>query len=99
MSTEAGSEQPATEAPRRAAKPGAGHVEASLVYLADTRVKPVTYNPPPGTGLPRRHGNYAPFTVRIHDGRAIAGDLSLGCSTISPGFSSLSKNAVGSADT
>ncbi len=77
MTAEAGSEQPATEAPMRTTAGSAGHVEASLVYLADTRVKPVTYNPPPGTGLPRRHGNYAPFTVRIHDGRAIAGELSL----------------------
>jgi hypothetical protein len=53
------------------------HVEAALHYLADTRIKPVTYNPPPGTGEPRRIGNYGTFHVRIHDARPIAGALSL----------------------
>ena len=52
-------------------------VEASVNYLADLSVKPVTYNPPPGTGLPRRVGNYRDFKVRIHDARPIAKDLSL----------------------
>jgi hypothetical protein len=52
-------------------------VEASLHYLADTSVKPVTYNPPPGTGLPRRVGNYADFRVRVMDARPIAHELSL----------------------
>src|SRR5215475_2868418 len=52
-------------------------VEAPVNYLADLSIKPVTYNPPPGTGLPRRLGNYRDFTVRIHDGRPIAKDLSL----------------------
>jgi hypothetical protein len=46
-------------------------------YLADLSVKPVTYNPPAGTGLPRRVGNYRNFTVRICDARPIATDLSL----------------------
>jgi hypothetical protein len=52
-------------------------VEAPVNYLADLSVKPVTYNPPPGTGLPHRDGNYRDFIVRIHDGRPIAKDLSL----------------------
>src|SRR5258707_1630757 len=52
-------------------------VEAAVPYLADLSVKPVTYNPPVGTGVPRRDGNYRDFKVRIHDGRPIARDLSL----------------------
>lgn len=52
-------------------------VEAAVQYLADTRIKPVTHNPPPGTGLPRREGNYGQFRVRVHDGRPVAGTLSL----------------------
>jgi hypothetical protein len=52
-------------------------VEAPVQYLADLSVKPVTYNPPAGTGLPRRDGNYRDFKVRIHDARPLAGDLSL----------------------
>ena len=52
-------------------------VEAPVNYLADLSVKPVTYNPPPGTGLARRDGNYRDFKVRIHDARPIARDLSL----------------------
>jgi hypothetical protein len=52
-------------------------VEASVNYLADLSVKPVTYNPPRGTGLARRVGNYRDFKVRIHDARPIARDLSL----------------------
>jgi hypothetical protein len=55
----------------------AGAVEAGLIYLADASVKPVSYNPPPGTGRPRRVGNYSSFTVSVRDGRAIAGELSL----------------------
>ena len=54
-----------------------GYVEASLNYLADASVRPVTYNPPPGSGEPRRVGNYGSFKVRIHDGRPVARDLSL----------------------
>jgi hypothetical protein len=52
-------------------------VEAPVQYLADLSVKPVTYNPPHGTGLPKRVGNYRDFKVRVHDGRPIARDLSL----------------------
>ena len=46
-------------------------------YLADLSIKPVTYNPPPGTGMPRRLGNYRDFKVRIHDTRPMVGELSL----------------------
>lgn len=56
---------------------GTAWVEAPVQYLADLSVKPVTYNPPHGTGLPRRVGNYRDFTVPIHNGRPIAHDLSL----------------------
>ena len=66
----------ATLAPTRAHSPRA-YVEAAVQYLADTSVKPVTYNPPPGSGLPRRVGNYGDFRVRIYDARPIAGELSL----------------------
>lgn len=52
-------------------------VAASMNYLADLSVKPVTHNPPQGTGVPRREGHYANFTVRVHDARPIAGSLSL----------------------
>jgi hypothetical protein len=37
----------------------------------------VTYNPPPGTGVPRRLGHYRDFKVRIHDTRPMVGELSL----------------------
>jgi hypothetical protein len=53
------------------------YVEASLTYLADAKVKPQTYNPPPGTGVPRRLGNYGQFRVRIYDARPVADSLSL----------------------
>ena len=52
-------------------------VQAAVNYLADLSITPVTYNPPAGTGLPRRVGNYRDFTVDVHDGRPIAGKLSL----------------------
>lgn len=52
-------------------------VAASMNYLADRSIKPVTYNPPQGTGVPRRVGNYRNFAVRVHDARPIAGTLSL----------------------
>jgi hypothetical protein len=53
------------------------YVEASLTYLADATVKPQTYNPPPGTGVPRRLGNYGSFRARIYDARPVADSLSL----------------------
>src|SRR5689334_20760908 len=45
-------------------------VEAPVTYLADLSIKPVIYNPPQGTGSPRRDGNYRRFAVKIQDGRA-----------------------------
>jgi len=68
--------QSAIQAPTSTEAPGRW-VEAPVNYLADTSVKPVTYNPPQGTGLPRRVGNYRPFRVRIHDARPVADTLSL----------------------
>lgn len=59
------------------AAPVAAWVEAPVNYLADLSVKPVTFNPPPGTGVPRREGNYRDFTVRICNGRALARSFSL----------------------
>ncbi len=52
-------------------------VDALMTYLADASVKPVTFNPPPGTGVPRRVGNYGSFSVRIRDARPIAETLDL----------------------
>ncbi len=53
-------------------------VAASMYYLADLSVKPIVYNPPPGmAATPRRLGNYAHFTVRVHDARPRAGSISL----------------------
>ena len=60
-----------------AGRVGVSYVDAPMNYLADLSVKPVTYNPPPGTGLPRRVGNYQNFVVRIHNARPYADDLSL----------------------
>ena len=52
-------------------------VQAAVNYLADLSVTPVTYNPPAGTGVPRREGNYRDFKVEVHDGRAQAAEFSL----------------------
>lgn len=70
MNAQAISSPPANSTARR-------DVEAELRYLADTSIKPVTYNPRPGTGEPRRVGNYAMFPVHIRDGRPIANELTL----------------------
>lgn len=59
------------------AAPKGGTVEAQVVYLTHPDQKPVGYNPAPGTGGPQRDGDYAPFTVAIHDARPIAGELDL----------------------
>jgi hypothetical protein len=67
--------QPAS--PTAAVPPIAAWVEAGVPYLADLSVKPVTYNPPIGSGVPRREGNYRDFKVKIHNARPIARDLSL----------------------
>ena len=53
--------------------PLAAWVEAGVPYLADLSVKPVTYNPPIGTGVARREGNYRDFKVRIHNARPLLG--------------------------
>src|SRR5262245_26004618 len=63
--------------PTPAADARTGWVEAPVNYLADLSIKPVTYNPPQGTGLPRREGNYRNFTVRVHNARPYARELSL----------------------
>jgi hypothetical protein len=60
-----------------AAETSSAYVEAELTYLADASVKPQTYNPPPGTGLTRRLGNYGSFRARIYDARPGAETLSL----------------------
>ena len=52
-------------------------VEAPVNYLADLSVTPVTYNPPAGTGVPRRVGNYQNFKVDVQDGRTLAPSMSL----------------------
>src|SRR5262245_24339653 len=77
-----GDEEPAMPSvhpasPTANAPPVAAWVEAGVPYLADLSVKPVTYNPPLGSGVPRREGNYRDFRVRIHDARPIARELSL----------------------
>ncbi len=56
---------------------GLTYVDAPVNYLADLSIKPVTYNPPAGTGMPRREGNYQNFVVRVHNARPYADDLSL----------------------
>ena len=56
---------------------GLTYVDAPVNYLADLSIKPVTYNPPAGTGLPRRDGNYRFFDVRVHNARPYVNDLSL----------------------
>lgn len=56
---------------------GLTYVDAPVNYLADLSVKPVTYNPPPGTGVPQRNGNYQFFKVRVHNARPYANELSL----------------------
>ncbi|SKA20882.1 hypothetical protein SAMN02745126_04156 [Enhydrobacter aerosaccus] len=61
----------------RASPMPAQWVEAPVNYLADLSIKPVTYNPPAGTGVPRREGNYRDFFVRVHDARPYAASLSL----------------------
>jgi len=67
----------ATVRAERSAEISRPYVEASLTYLADASVKPQTYNPPPGTGVPRRLGNYGSFRARIYDARPVADSLSL----------------------
>jgi len=56
---------------------GSETVGAQMYYLADMAVKPVTYNPPEGTGMPTREGNYGYFPVRVRNARPFAAELSL----------------------
>src|SRR4051794_1498452 len=55
----------------------AAMVKTAVNYLADLSVTPVTYNPPAGTGVPRREGNYRDFKVEVQDGRPRAAGFSL----------------------
>ena len=64
-------------APSTSVPPLAAWVEANVPYLADLSVKPVTYNPPIGTGVARREGHYRDFKMRIHNARPLIKDLSL----------------------
>lgn len=77
MLTAARKAEYAAPSSRSAGRPAGQFVDASMNYLADTSIKPVTYNPPPGTGEQRRVGNYGTFPVRIHDARPIADRLDL----------------------
>lgn len=52
-------------------------IQAAVNYLADLSITPVTYNPPAGTGMPKRVGNYRNFKVDVHDGRPLAPSMSL----------------------
>ncbi len=52
-------------------------VEAPLNYLVPMPGKPVAYNYEPPPGVPRRTGDYRPVTVKIHDMRPLAEQLSL----------------------
>jgi hypothetical protein len=72
-----GQDSAVAELAGRPAVPRARDVDALMNYLANADVKPVTYNPPPGTGTPRRVGNYGSFRVHIRDARPIAGILDL----------------------
>ena len=54
---------------------GMTYVDADVNYLADLSIPPVTHNPPEGTGVPRRDGNYKLFKVRVHNARPYAKDL------------------------
>src|ERR1700675_122605 len=53
------------------------HVDAVLNYLADRSDHPVTYTYQPPPGVAARSGNYAKYSVAIHNARAVLSDLSL----------------------
>jgi len=53
------------------------HVDAVLNYLADRSAEPVTYTYQPPPGVAARSGNYAKYSVAIHNARAVLSDLSL----------------------
>jgi len=52
-------------------------VEAELTYAVDTGERRAGYETSAGAGQPTRVDASAPYTVRVHDGRAIVRDLSL----------------------
>ena len=53
------------------------HVDGVLNYLADRNDHPVTYTYQPPPGVAARSGNYAKYSVAIHNARAVLSDLSL----------------------
>ena len=55
----------------------ADHVDGVLNYLADRNDQPVTYTYQPPPGVAARSGNYAKYSVAIHNARAVLSDLSL----------------------
>jgi len=52
-------------------------VVAPLNFLEPMAEKPVAYNYDPPPGVPMRTGRYSFHDVRVHDARAVAGNLSL----------------------
>jgi hypothetical protein len=53
------------------------HVDGVLNYLADRNDAPITYTYQPPPGVAARSGNYAKYSVAIHNARAVVPDLSL----------------------
>ncbi len=53
------------------------HVDGVLNYLADRNDQPVTYTYQPPPGVAARSGNYAKYSVAIHNARALLSQLSL----------------------
>ena len=56
---------------------GPDHVDGVLNYLADRNEHPVTYTYQPPPGVAARSGNYAKYSVAIHNARAVLSQLSL----------------------
>ncbi|HSU91145.1 MAG TPA: CmcJ/NvfI family oxidoreductase [Sporolactobacillaceae bacterium] len=53
------------------------HVNGVLNYLADRNDAPITYTYQPPPGVAARSGNYAKYSVAIHNARAVLSQLSL----------------------
>src|SRR5258708_35981910 len=53
------------------------HVDGVLNYLADRNDAPITYTYQPPPGVAARSGNYAKYSVAIHNARAVLSNLSL----------------------
>ncbi len=66
-----------TAAQAEQTRPMPARVTAPLNYLVDSGERPAAYIPPPGGGEVRRTGRYEALAVAIHDGRAVAEELSL----------------------